>query len=1007
MLPGNQYALQNNIFNDRSILSEDDINLLVTQLNVVNPTSDTNVANKQYVDDAIEAAESGISGGSLTSLTVNGVITSVHNSFGFDAGFSAVCPDVAEECSIGFFKNADKSLVDDGDCFILGRNVFSVTQDAFGLGMSGTNGGIILKVDTDKNTTLTNKLYILGTEESTSSSTGAVQIAGGCAVSKDLYCAQDVTVVGDIASNTMTNNKLMTIGTGNFNQYMVYTQGNLLSVGHGLTYNETATPTDLTNSQYISSEFASYTLNSVSINTTITDVYNVYIGGALTHGVNNTLTNSYALCVQSGVSIFRDTTDSTSNSSGAMIFSGGVGIGKSANIGGKLKVRTQNITETAKSNGIFMEVGGGDYTDSGTASGGNITNIVGSYFQAPTIKATNTGVTVSMAETLYVEGPPNASTNVTINDKYAMTIGSGRVMFPQEIVTGRYNLASIIQHYSYTSSYIITCSTSGKVKVNSQTGQALDLCINDVAKLRVNSTGTVSINDTTESTSPTSGSLQVGGGIGCAKSIQTTGNIVSKLDGGFYNSQFKAVPSVDGYEASIALYNKADLTATSAGDVYILGQNSWGNGASTFSIGTPVVGSIYKVTATNQNSFTGQVGICTSNISLPQQNYGSMFNVGTDGRVITNTSIAATGNWNSFYGAYFAKPVLAATNTGITCSLAYNTYIGPAPTTGTNVTSISNSFSLGISEDMHCLGKIYGGNYAMPMYVANQNVRPGISTDFALFQSGNGDTVVNSKSGQPLQFKINNVLGAQLTSSNLFEVSSTTDSTSSTSGALTVVGGAGVAKSLFVGNDLTVDGEFFTNSVINVRASNSGGPVTNTIQNTASSAIYNESRFFLKTNSDNLCGAYLSVAEGNGSTYPTYSVSDKESVFSISISTSADNSTVAEAFSLTDQYCFVRNLIPYGGTNAYDLGSSNAGKSWNNIYSVNAVTVTSDQNLKTAFGEINPQESEYIIRNVKPISFNWDKQVVPTADNNRHVGFIAQEMEDVLRYTSLKDTIVH
>jgi hypothetical protein len=156
-----------------------------------------------------------------------------------------------------------------------------------------------------------------------------------------------------------------------------------------------------------------------------------------------------------------------------------------------------------------------------------------------------------------------------------------------------------------------------------------------------------------------------------------------------------------------------------------------------------------------------------------------------------------------------------------------------------------------------------------------------------------------------------------------------------------------------------------------------------------------------------LCGAYLSVSEGNGSTYPTYSVSDKESVFSISISTSADNSTVAEAFSLTDQYCFVRNLIPYGGTNAYDLGSSNAGKSWNNIYSVNAVTVTSDQNLKTAFGEINPQESEYIIRNVKPISFNWDKQVVPTADNNRHVGFIAQEMEDVLNYTSLKDTIVH
>ena len=57
---------------------------------------------------------------------------------------------------------------------------------------------------------------------------------------------------------------------------------------------------------------------------------------------------------------------------------------------------------------------------------------------------------------------------------------------------------------------------------------------------------------------------------------------------------------------------------------------------------------------------------------------------------------------------------------------------------------------------------------------------------------------------------------ASLTSSGIVSVTNTTDSTSSTTGALIISGGVGIAKSLFVGNNVTIGGTLTYEDVTNI-----------------------------------------------------------------------------------------------------------------------------------------------------------------------------------------------
>ena len=80
--------------------------------------------------------------------------------------------------------------------------------------------------------------------------------------------------------------------------------------------------------------------------------------------------------------------------------------------------------------------------------------------------------------------------------------------------------------------------------------------------------------------------------------------------------------------------------------------------------------------------------------------------------------------------------------------------------------------------------------------------------------TGNADTASNL-TGTP-EVTVSTLTGVAGTFSGALEVTDTTDSTSSTTGALIVSGGVGIAKSLFVGGNLSIGGTLTYEDVTNV-----------------------------------------------------------------------------------------------------------------------------------------------------------------------------------------------
>ena len=76
--------------------------------------------------------------------------------------------------------------------------------------------------------------------------------------------------------------------------------------------------------------------------------------------------------------------------------------------------------------GAFVSVKAQNFTDTGTLANSNsIGNFNSFYIGAPTLLASNTSVTTSLASTVTIAGPPVASTNQTITTSYTLNIQSG------------------------------------------------------------------------------------------------------------------------------------------------------------------------------------------------------------------------------------------------------------------------------------------------------------------------------------------------------------------------------------------------------------------------------------------------------------------------------------------------------------------------------------------------------------------------------------------------------
>lgn len=95
---------------------------------------------------------------------------------------------------------------------------------------------------------------------------------------------------------------------------------------------------------------------------------------------------------------------------------------------GKAIFAVSNITSTVApslTNPSAIYVNNSTYTDGATAASGTVASVAAVSIDNPTYAASNTGVTITNAATLYVDAAPVAGTNVTIGSAFALWVASG------------------------------------------------------------------------------------------------------------------------------------------------------------------------------------------------------------------------------------------------------------------------------------------------------------------------------------------------------------------------------------------------------------------------------------------------------------------------------------------------------------------------------------------------------------------------------------------------------
>ena len=401
---------------------------------------------------------------------------------------------------------------------------------------------------------------ITNTTTASNATSGALIVSGGLGVNGAIYTNNIlVTNNGAIASNTSSgalrsSGGLGVTGSGFF--------GNIVAAGQtaqtGLTswltsgiqfrtgaVSHTTTSTGTLASAVFSS-FAQPTLAAATAGTITTEASTVYIDNSPLAGANMSITNAYALWINSGRMILKDTTVSTSTTTGSLIVSGGVGINH-INIGGNRTLASWGLT------GPQFNATANTYTDSSTPTGNNSAQQAINSFQKSTLAATNANVVYTApVANVYIANGPDAGTNTTINTKCALLTGGAIAINPGTLSLSNWTSA-LIHFKSGTSTTSINDTGSSNITTTIGTNEfnsvqytsntvgrtmtrAATIVITNAPTAGTNMTitnrhalyvtnGNTTLADSTTSTSTTTGALIVTGGVGIGGAVNIGGTL--------------------------------------------------------------------------------------------------------------------------------------------------------------------------------------------------------------------------------------------------------------------------------------------------------------------------------------------------------------------------------------------------------------------------------------------------------------------------------------------------
>lgn len=152
-------------------------------------------------------------------------------------------------------------------------------------------------------------------------------------------------------------------------------------------------------------------------------------------------------------------------------------------------------------NGFTLKSGAGTTTwnDASTANSGTVANRYLFGIAAPTLTATGTSVTNTVASTVYIGGPPTDSTNTTSTTKWALNVAAGNSFFGGNVTNnGGLTVAASVKTTTYTvtaSDYYIVGNhatvafTITMIAASSNTGKVFKFKNKGAASVTIDATG--------------------------------------------------------------------------------------------------------------------------------------------------------------------------------------------------------------------------------------------------------------------------------------------------------------------------------------------------------------------------------------------------------------------------------------------------------------------------------------------------------------------------------------
>ena len=462
---------------------------------------------------------------------------------------------------------------------------------------------------------ITGGLSIANVQDAVSiSNGGTVTTAGGAAIAKKLFVG-GVTSFEDLSETLSmsvlggaTINKKIILGS-NYSSNPADTDGVFLQVP-SYTYTDDTTVASGTVNNVRFNYYGIPTLASTNATVTTTNASTVYIEGSPLAGANETLSNSYALFVDGGITRLdgdtqvKSTTYSTNPTVGALVVEGGVSIKENLTVNKKFDV-TSSTNSAPSSTGVFISLSPSTINDSTTV--GTASEMLFNVIAQPTLTATNV-ITTTNTASFVIDGAPIQGLNQTITDSYSLWIKDGVSKFSSTETTSSPATGSIRVSGGLGISNTTEATSSangGTITTAGGVGIAKKLYV----------AGQTILENTTESTTSSTGSLLVAGGTGITKNLNVGQNIYTGLD------DFSGTPET-GVDFKSGGNNFTDNVTAGSGTVPLVSFNDFKQStlsATNASVTTTDTATVYiegePVQGTNQtlaNTYSLLVGSGTS-----------------------------------------------------------------------------------------------------------------------------------------------------------------------------------------------------------------------------------------------------------------------------------------------------------------------------------------------------------------------------------------------------------